>query len=216
MMNLSPRGIVALASHEGLVPGPYLDSVGVWTYGIGHTAKAGNPDPVRMPRGMPENLTAAIRAAVILFATDVQKYAAEVRAAVKVPVEQHEFDALVSFHYNTGGIRGAQLTKALNANDRKAAADGFMGWLKPREILERRTAEQRLFRDGVYPSGRLTVWRVNSSGRVLWTPARTLDADELLALLPSTDPLQAWLATAPAPVDAIRAWLDAMPEGASL
>ena len=43
MLNFSPRGIVALASHEGLVPGPYQDSVGVWTYGIGHTAAAGKP-----------------------------------------------------------------------------------------------------------------------------------------------------------------------------
>ena len=32
-MQTSERGIVALISHEGIVPGPYRDSVGVWTFG---------------------------------------------------------------------------------------------------------------------------------------------------------------------------------------
>jgi hypothetical protein len=36
-MRVSPQGIAELASHEGIVPYPYLDSVGVWTLGIGHT-----------------------------------------------------------------------------------------------------------------------------------------------------------------------------------
>ena len=29
MQTTSPRGIAALVAHEGIVPGPYLDSVGV-------------------------------------------------------------------------------------------------------------------------------------------------------------------------------------------
>ena len=40
-MKTSDAGIFALALHEGIVPGPYRDSVGVWTYGIGHTLGAG-------------------------------------------------------------------------------------------------------------------------------------------------------------------------------
>ena len=35
------------------MPGPYLDVKGVWTFGIGHTAAAGAPDPATLPRGMP-------------------------------------------------------------------------------------------------------------------------------------------------------------------
>lgn len=214
-MKTSPRGIVALASHEGIVPGPYLDSRGVWTFGIGHTANAGGIDPAKLRRGMPSDLDAAVRLAVRTFAEDLPKYEARVNAAVRVPLAQHEFDGLVSFDYNTGGIYSAQLTRALNAGDRAGAAAGFMGWLKNPELKGRRTAEQTLFRSGTYHAGRLTVWQVNAAGRVIWKPVRTLAAAELLAML-DQDPVQAWLAAAPAPIERIKAWLQAAPEGAEL
>ena len=57
-MKMSDRGRAELAGHEGIVPGPYLDSVGVWTFGVGHTANAGAPDPRAMPRGMPQDIDA--------------------------------------------------------------------------------------------------------------------------------------------------------------
>ena len=37
------------AEHEGIVPAPYRDSTGLWTYGIGHTAAAGAPGPSTRP-----------------------------------------------------------------------------------------------------------------------------------------------------------------------
>lgn len=55
-MHTTDRGLLALVRHEGIVPGPYLDVKQVWTFGIGHTASAGSPDPARMPRGMPVDL----------------------------------------------------------------------------------------------------------------------------------------------------------------
>ena len=55
-MKTSDKGIAALMQHEGIVPGPYFDSKGVQTYGIGHTKAAGAPDPANMPAGMPEDL----------------------------------------------------------------------------------------------------------------------------------------------------------------
>ncbi|PKP73905.1 MAG: hypothetical protein CVT84_11205 [Alphaproteobacteria bacterium HGW-Alphaproteobacteria-6] len=57
-MHMTDRGLMALVRHEGLVPGPYLDVKNVWTFGIGHTAAAGPPDPTTMPRGMPADLDA--------------------------------------------------------------------------------------------------------------------------------------------------------------
>ncbi|NCC29918.1 MAG: lysozyme, partial [Gammaproteobacteria bacterium] len=108
---VSPQGMFALAMHEGIVPGPYKDSVGVWTYGIGRTASAGPPDPAKMKRGMPLNLDAEIRRVVDLYARDIERYADDVRRALRRPVKQHQFDAMVSFHYNTGGIARASLTK---------------------------------------------------------------------------------------------------------
>lgn len=183
-MQTSPRGLLALVRHEGIVPAPYLDSARVWTFGIGHTAAAGAPDPATMPRGMPADLDAAIREAFRVFQSDLARYEDDVLRAVKVPLERHEFDALVSFHYNTGGIARAALTRALNAGNRTAVADGFMGWLKPAAIRCRRETERDLFRDGRYPTGTIPVWAVDRNGRVDFSrPVRRLTEAEALALL---------------------------------
>ena len=182
-MKTSDAGLFALALHEGIVPAPYFDSVGVKTYGIGHTLGAGYPDPAKMQRGMPTNLDAALRDVFDLFRRDVAKYEAAVNRAVKVPVTQAQFDALVSFHYNTGAIGKASLVKRLNAGDVAGAAAGFMAWKKPPEIIPRRKAEQELFAKGVYPGGQVTVWKVSGAGRVIWKPARRLDMQQVLDLL---------------------------------
>ncbi len=84
-----------------------------------------------------------------------------------MPVSQAQFDALVSFHYNTGAIAKASFVKKLNAGDTIGAAAGMMAWSKPAEIIPRRKAEQRLFAHGVYPTGQVTVWKVDGNGKVL-------------------------------------------------
>ena len=182
-MKTSDAGIFALALHEGIVPGPYRDSVGVWTYGLGHTLGAGYPDPAKMRRGMPSNLDAALRDVLDLFRRDLPKYEAGVNRAVKVPITQAQFDALVSFHYNTGAIARASFVKKLNAGDEVGAAAGMMAWSKPASIIDRRKAEQKLFAKGIYPTGTVPVWKVDGNGRVIWKPARRLTKDQVLALL---------------------------------
>ena len=125
-MHMTERGLIALARHEGIVPAPYLDVKYVWTFGVGHTATAGAPDPARLPRGMPADLDAGIREALRLFRADLARYGTQVLRAVSVPLAPHEFDALVSFHYNSGAIARAALTGALNADDRAGAGAAFM------------------------------------------------------------------------------------------
>ena len=156
-MRVSDKGVVEIAEHEGIVPAPYRDSKGVITFGIGHTAAAGGLDPREMNGHMPEGdaLIAAVDRAIMLFKDDLEKYEARVNAAIKVPLEQHEFDALVSFDFNTGGIHRARLTRAINSGDKSGA--GFMGWLRPPEIRKRRTAEMRLFKTGDYDANGNTV-----------------------------------------------------------
>jgi lysozyme len=178
-MKTSDAGIFALALHEGIVPGPYRDSVGVWTFGIGHTAAAGAPEPAKMPRGASGDLAKVFA----VFRKDLAAYEAAVARAVTIDLEQHEFDALVSFHFNTGAIETASLVKRLNAGDRKAAAEGFMAWRKPPEIIERRQAEQHLFMTGEYPEGRVPVWGVSTSGQVIWKQQSSLGLDEVIGFL---------------------------------
>lgn len=185
-MKTSDAGVFALAMHEGIVPAPYYDSVGVKTYGIGHTAAAGAPDPAKMPMGMPANLDAALVEVFATFRRDLPKYEAGVNRAVKVPITQAQFDALVSFHYNTGAIGKASLVKRLNAGDLAGAAAGFMAWKKPPEIIPRRRAEQAMFANGTYPTGQVTVWQVSKAGKVIWKPAMRLGKDQVLAMLRGT------------------------------
>ena len=107
-MEISTAGLMELAAHEGIVLSPYKDSEGVWTVGIGHTAAAGPPDPAKMPKGW----ALALSEAMDLFRKDAARYASDVRRAVKVDLHQHEFDALVSFHYNTGAIGAIALARS--------------------------------------------------------------------------------------------------------
>jgi len=182
-MEVSEKGIAALVAHEGVVPAPYLDSVGVWTVGVGHTAAAGAPIPANMRRGVPNDLDAALRDVFAVFSNDLERYAADVRRAVKVPMAQHEFDAAVSFHFNTGAIARASWVKHWNAGNKAAATKAIMNWTKPMGITQRRRDERDLFAHGRYPKGKATVWSVSSSGRVIWKPLRRLSPDDVLGLM---------------------------------
>ena len=179
-MKVSDKGLLEIAEHEGIVPAPYRDSVGVLTYGIGHTKNAGGIDPATIGLAMPADIEAAIDHALEVFRTDVVSYEARVDAAIKVPLEQHEFDALVSFDFNTGGIHRAQLTKRINAGD-PAAAGSFMGWLRPPEIRKRRTAEMDLYATGDYDANgdKIPIWKTNGKGKLIGQ-LRTMSGADVL------------------------------------
>lgn len=188
-MQTSLHGAAFIAAHEGVVPAPYYDVVGVLTYGVGHTKAAGAPDPADLAFGMPRDLDAALRDVFALFRRDLAKYEAEVSAAITAPMAQHEFDAAVSFHFNTGAIARADWVKAFNAGDRGGAGDKIMNWSKPASIIPRREAEQDLFRHGLYGVSGVVVWGVTGNGRVIWSPERLLSRSELVAMLsPITAP----------------------------
>lgn len=178
-MKTSDKGISALVQHEGIVPAPYLDSVGVMTYGVGHTSAAGSPNPSEMAKGMPDDLDAAIADVFEVFSRDIEKYEAAVDKAITVPVEQHEFDAAVSFHYNTGAIASATWVKTLNSGNKELAADQMMNWTKPPEIIPRRQAEKDLFKTGKYPTHNSNVWGVNSSSKLTWKVVKSITPEEI-------------------------------------
>lgn len=75
-----------------------------------------------------------------------------VRAAVRLVLAQHEFDALVSIFYNVGvgAMRASTLVRKLNAGDRAGAAAEFPRWNKSagersKGLDRRREAERVLF-----------------------------------------------------------------------
>lgn len=99
-------------------------------------------------------MASAANEAVNLLAFDLNtKYAPDVERLVRVPLEQHEFDALVSFHFNTGALGRSTLLKRLNAGDRAGAAAEFGRWTRGggrvlAGLVRRRKAERHLFETG--------------------------------------------------------------------
>ncbi|MFN3989804.1 MAG: lysozyme [Erythrobacter sp.] len=83
---------------------------------------------------------------------DLARYAADVvRAIGQAPTTQGQFDAMVSFHYNTGAIARATLTKKHIAGDYAGAAAEFARWNRAggrvlRGLTRRREAEAALYR----------------------------------------------------------------------
>lgn len=83
---------------------------------------------------------------------DLERYADDVgRAVGDAPTTQTQFDALVSFHYNTGAIARATLTRRHCAGDYDAAASEFARWNRAggrvmKGLTRRRAAEIALYR----------------------------------------------------------------------
>lgn len=84
------------------------------------------------------------------FDRDLVRYATDVAKAIgDAPTTPAQFDALVSFHYNTGAIAKATLTRLHKAGDYPAAAE-FGKWVKAggrtlRGLVTRRAEEAALY-----------------------------------------------------------------------
>jgi lysozyme len=173
-MKVSERGLAEIAGHEGIVLSRYKDSVGVWTIGIGHTVNAGQPDPSKVAREL------SLREVMEIFARDVQKFERRVNKAFSKPLTQAQFDAAVSFDFNTGGIHRASWVKKFNAGDIKGARKSFMAWRKPKEIIPRRQAERDLFFDGKYSgNGKVNTYKATSTGKVMWSSGQRVTLPSL-------------------------------------
>ncbi len=113
-----------------------------WTIGYGHTGPDVHPG---------ETITR--EKATSLLRGDLAGAEAEVRKDVKVPVSQDQFDALVSFQFNTGALGSSTLLHKLNAGDYAGAHAEFGRWVHGGAgqvmpgLVTRRAQEARLFGD---------------------------------------------------------------------
>lgn len=122
-MKTSKRGLDLIKAFEELHLIAYLCPAGVWTIGYGATKVDGKP----VKKGMKLESEAQ---ADELLAFDVAAREKTVAKLVKVPLSQGEFDALVSFEFNTGALAQSTLLTLLNAGDRVGAANQFPRWNK--------------------------------------------------------------------------------------
>ena len=149
-MKTSQRGIDLIKQFEGLELEAYQDIAGIWTIGYGHieTARPG--------------MRITEREAEALLQRDLKPREQAVGRIVSVPLNQNEFDALVSFVYNVGieGFRRSTARRRLNSGDRVGAADALTWWNKAtvggvlREVTgltRRRASERALFLTPVNP-----------------------------------------------------------------
>lgn len=114
-----------------------------WTIGWGATGKGIGPGTVWTR----EECDARLERDLVRYARDVA------RAIGPCPTSQNQFDALVSFHYNTGAIAKATLTKLHKAGDFSAAEREFGKWVhaggrRLNGLVRRRKAEAELYRRG--------------------------------------------------------------------
>jgi GH24 family phage-related lysozyme (muramidase)/peptidoglycan hydrolase-like protein with peptidoglycan-binding domain len=144
-MKTSQSGRDFLRAQEGERLTAYQDSVGVWTIGVGHTTAAGPPQVqpgMRISKEQSDEI----------LSRDLASFETAVSEAVRVPLNQNEFDALVSLCFNIGPGRFASssVVRELNAGNRRAAADAFLMWNKARGrvldgLTSRRQRERALF-----------------------------------------------------------------------
>lgn len=147
-MKTGQRGLDLIKSFEGWFPKPYLDPIGIPTIGYGFTyylpgrKKVTMKDkPLTKAQGEP------------MLKEILANYENDVLRMVKKPLNQNQFDALVSFTYNLGGenLSKSTLLKKVNANpnDPTIAAE-FAKWInaggKPfNGLTRRRKAEADLY-----------------------------------------------------------------------
>lgn len=114
-----------------------------WTIGWGATGEGIGPGTVWTAAECDARLT-----------SDLVRYAEDVETAIGEAVTSaNQFDALVSFHYNTGAIARATLTQRHIAGDRAGAAAEFARWNRAggrilNGLVRRRAAETALYLRG--------------------------------------------------------------------
>lgn len=110
-MKMSERGKEFLIREEGEVLSSYLCPAGVWTIGVGHTGS----DIVKGMKITKEQSREYLK-------NDLKRFESCVSSNVRVFLEEHQFDALVSFAFNVGcdAFRRSTLLKKINSHSKES------------------------------------------------------------------------------------------------
>lgn len=142
MQKISEKGLTLIKNFEGLRLEAYLCPSGVWTIGYGHT------------KGVKKGHKCTKEQASHYLRADVAWAEVAVRHLVKVPLNQNQFDALVSFVFNigTGAFAKSTLLRVLNSGNYSGVPGQIRRYNKggsPLKVLpglvKRRDAEAKLW-----------------------------------------------------------------------
>lgn len=154
-LTISNAGLELIKAFESClrpVPGrpgffkTYIDPVGIKTIGWGHT----NHHPPRITTATIWSQQECDEA----LDRDLDIFEAQVNRLATVPLEQYEFDALVSWAYNTGGPRSSMVWKYVNSERKGMVVEQLKKWNKGggrvlAGLTRRRLAEGLMFRGKV-------------------------------------------------------------------
>lgn len=140
-MTHSERATALVEEFEGRELTAYQDGNGIWTIAYGRTGA-----------GVVQGLTCTAAQASWWLDTDLGVADAALGRLVKVPVNQNQYDALISLVYNIGqgNFEHSSCLKALNARNYAEACRAIGMWDQVAGrvsdgLVRRRTAEQTLF-----------------------------------------------------------------------
>lgn len=152
-MRTSEKGRKLIEEFEGLSLTAYQTNLGngkydVPTIGYGHTTAAGPPE-VKMGMVITEDLADKI------LADDLKAVETQVFNAIHVPVNQNQFDCIVSFTFNLGigNLQQSSLLKRLNQGDYDIGTE-FNKWVLAQGqvlpgLVRRRQREKTLWESSV-------------------------------------------------------------------
>ena len=146
-MKLDKSGYDLIKSFEGLSLKPYKCSAGIATIGFGNTYYENNVK-VQM-----SDAVITKQRAEDLLKLNADRFAVKVSSIVHKPINQNQFNALVSFAYNvgSGALASSTLLKLVNINPNDAMiAKEFLKWNKAggkpiQGLTNRRIKESALY-----------------------------------------------------------------------
>jgi GH24 family phage-related lysozyme (muramidase) len=176
-MTVSDAGVEFVKGWEGFIPKLYNDPAGHCTVGYGTLVHKGNCDG--RDSEQPYLNGVSKDEATQLLASELARKQKAVSSAVKVALNQNQYDALVSFAYNVGAsaFQSSTLVKLLNQGKYDAVPGELKKWTKARKdgqlidlpgLVRRRGAEAALFQKPVGASSQsLAAMPMGSYGLAL-------------------------------------------------
>ena len=146
-MKLNNSGYLLITEFEGFSAKPYLCSAKIPTIGYGNTYY---PDGKRVTM-LDKEITRIQAFEMFKFIAD--KFASAVSKLVKTPLNQNQFNALVSLAYNigTGNFASSTLLKKVNINHNDKTIElEFKKWNKVNKKEVAGLTRRRLYESKVY------------------------------------------------------------------
>ena len=141
---INQAGVELIKKAEGFRSRAYKCPAGIWTVGFGHT------------KNVTPNRTVTLDEAIELIYQDAAEAEAPIKKYVKVPLNENQLSALISFVFNLGETKfaGSTLLKKLNEGSYDLVGKEMQRWIFARQngvlkklggLIKRRQAEMQLF-----------------------------------------------------------------------